>query len=69
MIGARIIERHITMDRAMWGTDQAASLDYSGIRRLVRDLKKIPIWIGDGKKVVTEEEKLVKDKLRNKDTL
>lgn len=68
-LGARIVERHITMDRALWGTDQAASLDYSGVRRLVRDMKKIPIWIGDGKKEVTPEEDVVKDKLRNKDTI
>ena len=69
MLGARVIERHITLDRAMWGTDQAASLDYSGIRRLVRDLKKIPVWVGDGNKKVTEIEKMKRDSLRDKNTL
>ena len=69
ILGARVIERHITLDRAMWGTDQAASLDYSGIRRIVRDLKKLPVWMGDGVKKVTATEKMVKEKLRNKETI
>jgi len=68
-LGAKVIERHITLDRAMWGTDQAASIEFSGLRRLVRDLKKLEVWKGSGKKVITEREKVVKQKLRNKDTL
>jgi len=68
-LGAKVIERHITIDRAMWGTDQAASIDFSGLRRLVRDLKKLPVWIGDGEKKVYESEKKIKEKLRRKDTL
>jgi len=68
-LGAKVIERHITLDRAMWGTDQAASIEYSGLRRLIRDLKKLPLWLGDGKKKVYETEKKVMEKLRNKDTI
>ena len=68
-LGAKVIERHITIDRAMWGTDQAASIEYSGLRRLVRDLKKLPVWLGDGQKKVYDSEKKVKEKLRRKETL
>ncbi|MFX0087844.1 MAG: N-acetylneuraminate synthase family protein [Candidatus Hodarchaeota archaeon] len=68
-LGAKVIERHVTIDRAMWGTDQAASIEFSGLRRIVRDTKKLPIWIGDGIKRVTESELQVKRKLRNVDTL
>jgi N-acetylneuraminate synthase len=68
-LGAKVIERHITLDRAMWGSDQAASIDISGLRRLVRDIRKIEIWKGDGVKKVTKTEEKLKDKLRNKNTL
>ncbi len=68
-LGAGIIERHITIDRALWGTDQGASIDFSGLRRLVRDLRNLPAWRGDGKKRVYDSEKLVREKLRNVDTL
>jgi len=68
-LGARVIERHITTDRALWGTDLGASIDFSCLRRLVRDLKKLPHWRGDGVKRVFDSEALVKEKLRNTDTL
>ncbi len=68
-LGAKVIERHITLDRAMWGSDQAASLEFPGLRRLIRDMKKIKLWKGDGIKRITEEEKRLKKKLRNKNTL
>ncbi len=68
-LGARVIERHITTDRSQWGTDQAASLEFPGLRRLVRDLHNLPLWLGDGRKVVTEAECAVKAKLRSVDTL
>ena len=68
-LGAKVIERHVTKNRAMWGTDQAASIELSGLRRIVRDLKKLPIWLGNGNKVVTPSEELMKKKLRNVDTL
>lgn len=68
-MGAKVIERHITLDRAMWGSDQAASIEFSGLRRLVRDLKKIEIWRGDGIKRITKLEIIIKEKLRDKNTL
>lgn len=69
VLGAKVIEKHITLDRAMWGTDQGASIDFSGLRRIIRDLKTIPVWLGDGVKKVYDSEVKVKEKLRNKDTL
>jgi len=68
-MGARVIERHITLDRALWGTDQAASLDYEGIRVLSRGLKNLPIWIGKQEKIISPGEIKIKEKLRDKDTL
>ena len=68
-LGAKVIERHITLDRAMWGTDQAASIEFSGLRRLIRDLRKLEVWKGDGVKRVSKAERIVRDKLRDKNTL
>jgi len=68
-LGAKVIERHITLDRAMWGSDQAASLEFSGLRRLIRDLKKLDTWKGNGIKQVYDSEKKVREKLRNINTL
>lgn len=47
-IGACVIERHITLDRSMWGTDHAASLEPTGLNQLVGSIKKIPSLLGDG---------------------
>jgi N-acetylneuraminate synthase len=63
-LGACCVERHITMDRAMWGSDQAASLEPNGITRLVRDIRLIEQSMGDGIKRVYEEEIPVMKKLR-----
>jgi N-acetylneuraminate synthase len=63
-LGACLVERHITLDRAMWGTDQAASLEPNGISRLVRDIRLIETSMGDGIKRITEKEMLVMKKLR-----
>lgn len=63
-LGAVAIERHITLDRAMWGTDQAASVEPSGLQRLVRDVRVIEQALGDGKKRVYESELPVRAKLR-----
>ena len=68
-LGARVIERHVTSDRALWGSDQGASIEYQGLRRLVRDLKNLPKWLGDGQKRVYESEKKLREKLRNTNTL
>lgn len=63
-LGACIVERHITLDRAMWGTDQAASVEPSGLIRLVRDIRIIQEALGDGVKKVFDSEKAVAQKLR-----
>lgn len=63
-LGACCVERHITMDRAMWGSDQAASLEPNGISRLVRDVRLCEQSMGDGIKRVYEEEIPVMKKLR-----
>ena len=60
MLGAEIIERHITLDRSMWGTDQSASLEEDGISQLTSVLNKIPLMIGTGiKKTSLEEKKML----------
>lgn len=63
-LGACCVERHITMDRAMWGSDQAASLEPNGISRVVRDIRLCEQSMGDGIKRVYEEEIPVLKKLR-----
>lgn len=67
--GAQVIERHITLDRAMWGSDQAASLEISGLIRLVKELRVLPIYLGQPVKTVLESEKPIETKLRRKKTL
>jgi N-acetylneuraminate synthase len=62
--GADVLERHITLDRAMWGSDQAASLEPQGLRRLVRDVRVIEMALGDGVKKVYDSELPVRAKLR-----
>ncbi len=64
VLGACMIERHITMDRAMWGSDQSASLEPNGISRLVRDIRLCEQSMGDGIKRVYDEEVPVMKKLR-----
>lgn len=63
-IGACCVERHITLDRAMWGSDHAASLEPNGINRLVRDVRLWEQSKGDGNKRVFESEKPIIKKLR-----
>ena len=62
-LGAKIIERHITLDRANWGTDQAASLSETGIEQLTTLLRKIPLTLGDGEKKFLLGEKKVSSKM------
>ena len=64
LLGATSIERHITLDRTMYGSDQAASLEPGGLFRLVRDLREIENIIGDGKKRIWDSELPAKEKLR-----
>jgi N-acetylneuraminate synthase len=64
VLGACCVERHITMDRAMWGSDHAASLEPNGITRIIRDIRLIEKSLGDGEKRVYEREYPIIKKLR-----
>ncbi|MBM3911294.1 MAG: N-acetylneuraminate synthase [Thaumarchaeota archaeon] len=63
-LGATSIERHITLDRSMYGSDQAASLELTGLTRMVRDVRRINTLLGDGVKKVWDSEIPVMKKLR-----
>ena len=63
-LGAVVIERHVTLDRTMWGTDQSASLESNGVKMLSEALNKIPIIIGSSNKVFHESEKKAAENLR-----
>ncbi len=63
-LGATLIERHITLDRAMWGSDQAASVEPGGFERLVKYIRVTEAALGDGVKKVYESEKGSMKKLR-----
>jgi N-acetylneuraminate synthase len=65
-LGATFVERHITLDRAMWGSDQAASVEPGGFMRLVRDIRTIEQSLGDGVKRVYESEMGARAKLRRR---
>lgn len=62
--GACMVERHITLDRALWGSDQAASVEPSGFERLVKYIRVVEASLGDGEKKVYESEKSSMKKLR-----
>jgi len=63
-LGAAVVERHITLDRAMWGSDHAASLEPNGITRIMRDIRMVERSMGDGVKRVYEREQPIIKKLR-----
>lgn len=63
-LGATFVERHITLDRAMWGSDQAASVEIGGFRRLVDNIRDVERSLGDGIKRVYESEMGQRKKLR-----
>lgn len=63
-LGATFVERHFTLDRAMWGSDQAASVEPGGMIRLVRDIRDVEKSLGDGIKRVYESEMGARAKLR-----
>jgi N-acetylneuraminate synthase len=63
-LGATFVERHITLDRAMWGTDQAASVEISGMMRLVSNIRDIEKSLGDGVKKLYDSELGPRKKLR-----
>lgn len=64
VLGANSVERHITTDRTNWGSDQAASLETSGLYHMVRDIRQVPEILGDGIKVVYPREIPIIEKLR-----
>lgn len=68
-LGACAIERHITLSRAMFGSDQAASVEPSGIARLLKDLRQIPEMLGNGVRYVHPTEAPIKAKLRRVDDI
>ncbi|OGN32515.1 MAG: hypothetical protein A3I92_01935 [Candidatus Yanofskybacteria bacterium RIFCSPLOWO2_02_FULL_43_10b] len=63
-LGAKVVERHITLDHNMWGTDQAASIEPQGMDKLCRQVHSVPDLLGDGKKKVYESELPIRKKLR-----
>lgn len=65
-LGANSVERHITVDRTNWGSDQAASLEMAGLYHMVRDIRQVPDLLGDGKKIVYPREIPIIEKLRRK---
>jgi N-acetylneuraminate synthase len=65
-LGASVVERHITLDRALWGTDQAASVEPAGLHRLVRDIRVVERALGDGIKHVYASELPIRAKLRRR---
>jgi len=63
-MGASIIERHVTLDRTMWGTDQMCSVEPQGLIKLVRGIRELNLALGDGEKKVTANEIEIRKKLR-----
>ncbi|MFA7360869.1 MAG: N-acetylneuraminate synthase family protein [Candidatus Kapaibacterium sp.] len=63
-LGATFVERHITLDRAMWGSDQAASVEIAGLHRLISNIRDIEKSLGDGIKRVYDSEISQRNKLR-----
>ena len=63
-LGATSVERHITLDRSMWGTDQSASLSYTGMKNPADILSKAPLILGNGVKKISKEEKIMLQKFK-----
>ena len=63
-LGACFVERHVTLDRAMWGSDQSASVEPTGVQRMVRDIRTVESALGDGIKKVYESELKPMSRLR-----
>ena len=64
VLGACIVERHVTLDRSLWGSDHAASLEPNGIMRVIRDIRLVETALGDGNKTLAPSEIPVMKKLR-----
>ena len=67
--GACFVERHFTLDRAMWGSDQAASVEPQGMHKLVRDIRDVELALGDGIKKVYDSEMAAMKRLRRKNSV
>ena len=63
-LGATSIERHVTLDRAMYGSDQAASIEANSLRNFAASVRAIPEILGSGIKILSESESKTRDKLR-----
>lgn len=63
-LGARVVERHVTVDHELWGSDQAASLEVHAMNMLFKRIKDIDVMLGDGVKRLTSREKESRRKLR-----
>ena len=63
-LGATCVERHITLDRTMYGSDQSASISANSLKPLVESLRSVEIILGNGKKFVTKNEEKIRSKLR-----
>ena len=63
-LGAEYIEKHITLDRSMYGSDQASSIEPGGMEFISKHCRHIPVMLGDGKRKITDKEKQVAKKLR-----
>lgn len=68
-MGAKIVERHVTLDRSLWGSDQSASIEPVGLAKLIRDIKVFEEAYGDGEKRVYNTEKPILEKLRKINTI
>jgi N-acetylneuraminate synthase len=64
VLGATSLERHITLDRTMYGSDQAASIEIDDLYRLVKDIRNLEAAMGTGEKVLSAAELEVRKKLR-----
>ena len=64
-LGATIVERHITLDRTMWGSDHLSSVEPQGLIKLVKGIRELELAFGDGEKRVYDSEKPFREKLRN----
>ena len=68
-MGAKVVERHVTLDRSLWGSDQSASIEPVGLNKLIRDIKAFELALGDGKKKIYDSEKPILEKLRKINTI
>jgi N-acetylneuraminate synthase len=66
VLGAKIVERHITLDHSMWGTDQLASVEPQGMDKFYKQVADASLCLGDGKKRIYEAELAIKKKLRDR---